>query len=26
MPRLRAEGWRILFADQKAVLLGKQAS
>jgi len=23
MPRLRAEGWRILFADQKAVLLGK---
>jgi len=26
MPRLRAEGWRILFADQKTVLLGKQAS
>lgn len=24
MPRLRAAGWRILFADQKAVLLGKE--
>ena len=24
MPRLRAEGWRIVFADQKAVLLDRQ--